>query len=161
MYIFKNCLCCLAGEHSLEQLPAPTRGGHGSSSTSPYRQPYPHSPPSHVQRHQGKGVAEDYNPWGKPGCGAPMRTSSGNVITDYRRKAVITGPNHEQGVWVLWVYCVCGLCAVRACINVCVCMWMCCVCSKQLDVSILVLHCICMHTYTCRVFHNQGKLFIN
>ena len=32
---------------------------------------------------------EDYNPWGKPGCGAPMATGPD---TDYRRHAVITGP---------------------------------------------------------------------
>lgn len=42
-------------------------------------------------------MEKEYNPWGKPGCGAPMRTSSGNIPTDFHRKAVITGPRGIEG----------------------------------------------------------------
>lgn len=29
---------------------------------------------------------EEYYPWGRPGCGAPIRTESGELMTDYRRR---------------------------------------------------------------------------
>lgn len=51
-------------------------------------------------------VEKEYNPWGKPGCGAPMRSSSGNLLTDFHRKAVITGPRGVE-----------GNAAVRTCMN--------------------------------------------
>lgn len=28
---------------------------------------------------------EEYDPWGRPGGGAPVRTQSGNVVTDYKK----------------------------------------------------------------------------
>lgn len=28
---------------------------------------------------------EEYNPWGRPGAGAPIRTQSGNVVADYKK----------------------------------------------------------------------------
>ncbi|KAL5474507.1 hypothetical protein EMCRGX_G026463 [Ephydatia muelleri] len=91
------------GGQSLEPKPAPHRGDRRSSPGSPrwephHQQPSTYSPPppSPPHHHEHQGRDGDYNPWGKPGCGAPMRTSSGNVVTDFRRKAVITGPNRDQ-----------------------------------------------------------------
>ena len=53
----------------------------------------------------------DYNPWGRPGCGAPMATGPD---TDYRRHAVITGPKSraqkgENCVCVCVCVCVCAI----------------------------------------------------
>ena len=31
-------------------------------------------------------IIEDYNPWGRPGGGAPIRSESGNLLTDYRTR---------------------------------------------------------------------------
>lgn len=28
---------------------------------------------------------EEYNPWGRPGGGAPVRTQSGNIVADYKK----------------------------------------------------------------------------
>ena len=28
---------------------------------------------------------EVYDPWGRPGAGAPIRTQSGNVVADYKK----------------------------------------------------------------------------
>lgn len=39
---------------------------------------------------------EDYNPWGRPGAGAPLRTSSGNLLTDFRRRGG-AGERAEEG----------------------------------------------------------------
>lgn len=39
---------------------------------------------------------EDYNPWGRPGAGAPLRTSSGNLLTDFRRRGG-AGEKAEEG----------------------------------------------------------------
>ena len=35
---------------------------------------------------QRRYEVEDYNPWGKPGCGAPLMSDTGDVINDYRRR---------------------------------------------------------------------------
>ena len=29
-------------------------------------------------------IIEDYSPWGKPGCGAPLANSSGKTVTNVR-----------------------------------------------------------------------------
>ena len=59
-------------------------------------------------------VEKDYNPWGKPGCGAPMRTSSGSMPTDFHRKAVITGPRGIEGnIAAACMHCL-RLCAVKS-----------------------------------------------
>ena len=39
---------------------------------------------------------EEYNPWGRPGAGAPLRTSSGNLLTDFRRRGG-AGERAEEG----------------------------------------------------------------
>ena len=39
---------------------------------------------------------EEYNPWGKPGAGAPLRTSTGNLLTDFRRRGGV-GERAEEG----------------------------------------------------------------
>jgi len=28
---------------------------------------------------------KEYNPWGRPGGGAPIRTQSGNAVADYKK----------------------------------------------------------------------------
>lgn len=39
---------------------------------------------------------EEYNPWGRPGAGAPLRTSTGNLLTDFRRRGG-AGERAEEG----------------------------------------------------------------
>ena len=38
------------------------------------------------RRKQEAAVDEDYNPWGRPGCGAPILSQTGQVVTDYRQR---------------------------------------------------------------------------
>ena len=41
-------------------------------------------------------IVEEYNPWGRPGAGAPLRTSSGNLLTDLRRRGGVGERTEEQ-----------------------------------------------------------------
>ena len=41
-------------------------------------------------------IVEEYNPWGRPGAGAPLRTSSGNLLTDLRRRGGVGERAEEQ-----------------------------------------------------------------
>jgi len=46
------------------------------------------------KQQENDSIAEDYYPWGRPGGGAPIRSESGNLLTDYRtrgRVAEVTG----------------------------------------------------------------------
>ena len=35
---------------------------------------------------------EEYDPWGRPGGGAPIRTQSGNVVADYKKMHQVSWP---------------------------------------------------------------------
>ena len=35
---------------------------------------------------QRQRTPEDYNPWGRPGCGAPIKDQSGQLLTDFRTR---------------------------------------------------------------------------
>lgn len=37
------------------------------------------------QKNSKESEFQDYNPWGRPGGGAPIRTQSGNVVADYKK----------------------------------------------------------------------------
>lgn len=46
------------------------------------------------KQQENDSIDEDYYPWGRPGGGAPIRSESGNLLTDYRtrgRVAEVTG----------------------------------------------------------------------
>lgn len=38
------------------------------------------------KQREKESFTEDYNPWGRPGGGAPIRSESGNLLTDYRTR---------------------------------------------------------------------------
>ena len=42
-------------------------------------------------------IVEEYNPWGRPGAGAPLRTSSGNLLTDLRRRGGVGERAEDEG----------------------------------------------------------------
>ena len=38
------------------------------------------------KQRENDSITDDYNPWGRPGAGAPIRSESGNLLTDYRTR---------------------------------------------------------------------------
>ena len=51
-----------------------------------------------IERKREKcAIVEEYNPWGRPGAGAPLRTSSGNLLTDLRRRGGVGERTEEEG----------------------------------------------------------------
>ena len=51
-----------------------------------------------IERKREKcAIVEEYNPWGRPGAGAPLRTSSGNLLTDLRRRGGVGERVEEEG----------------------------------------------------------------
>ncbi|ESO89944.1 hypothetical protein LOTGIDRAFT_164641, partial [Lottia gigantea] len=68
----------------------------------------PPVPPAHLtvaekkrlQWAREKGESENYNPWGKPGAGAPVRNNVGDVLADYntRKEDIKTSPRHQPPV---------------------------------------------------------------
>lgn len=45
---------------------------------------------------QGKeDKVEEYNPWGRPGGGAPIRTQSGSVVADYKKMVQVSVAGSE------------------------------------------------------------------
>ena len=51
-----------------------------------------------IERKREKcAIVEEYNPWGRPGAGAPLRTSSGNLLTDLRRRGGVGERAEEEG----------------------------------------------------------------
>lgn len=38
---------------------------------------------------------EEYNPWGRPGGGAPIRSHSGKVVADFKKMAQVYKPSRE------------------------------------------------------------------
>ncbi|XP_032223089.2 serine/arginine repetitive matrix protein 1 [Nematostella vectensis] len=45
------------------------------------------------EQEKQKDQFKEYNPWGRPGAGAPIRTQSGNVLADYHRMSKGQMPN--------------------------------------------------------------------